>query len=112
MRTVWSRPLLTHLQQVFVQDVLAAAGAHVLACGRHRAGGGGGRAHGRGGRAAAAAAGGGRRAGVLALHVGPLRLSVRVRLQEGGREAGRQGSDTRNTIHTASSRRHFTRGWI
>lgn len=67
----------SHLQQISVQDLLAAAGAHVLPCGRNRAGGGGRRAHGGGGRAA------GRR--VLPLHVGPLGLSVRVRLQE---EAG------------------------
>lgn len=69
----WARAS-SHLQQVSVQDLLAAAGAHVLPAGRNRAGAGGRRAHGRGGRAA-----GGR---VLPLHVGPLRLFVRVRLQE------------------------------
>lgn len=71
---MWSA---SHLQQVSVQDLLPAAGAHVLPGGRHRAGGGGRRAHGGGGRSA------GGRASVLPLHVGPLRFSVRVRLQEG-----------------------------
>lgn len=83
-----------HLQQVSVQDLLAAAGAHVLPGGRNRAGGGGRRAHGGGGRAA------GRR--VLPLHVGSLRLSVRVRLQE---EAG---AELRHAAAAGSrgSRRH------
>lgn len=73
-QTVKRAPAASHLQQISVQDLLAAAGAHVLPRGRNRAGGGGGRADGGGGRAA------GRR--VLPLHVGPLGLSVRVSLQE------------------------------
>lgn len=69
----------SYLQQISVQDLQAAAGAHVLAGGRHGADGGGRWAHGGSGRCA------GGRAGVLPLHVGPLGLCVRVRLQQKGR---------------------------
>lgn len=64
------------LEQVSVQDLLAAAGTHVLAggSGGGGAGGGGGGAHRGCGRGA------GGRAGVVPLHGGPLGLSVRLGL--------------------------------
>lgn len=72
-----------HLEQVPVEDLQPAAGAHVLA-GRRRGRGGGGRrrADGRRGRGA------GRRAGVLLLQAAGQRLPVglRLRAQPGGRE--------------------------